>query len=258
MKPNKNPLKAAFSMLLIMLVFHGCINKHARKHTDAYGPGLYEQTPAEKLAKAVYDDDIPEIKKIITANKSLLKYEEPTFISTILEWAIFNGKAEGVEELLRDGANPNYSTDGFAAIHAAAAKYTSSEYLKLVLKYGGNPNLLILDSVSVWKSETPLTSATRASLENVKILIEAGAEINKKCADGTTPLFSAAVYGKYDIVLYLIRHGADVSQNLSPYNYKDTLYLVDLLRRADYPKKTKEYKLKMEIIKELSAKGIEY
>jgi len=43
----------------------------------------------------------------------------------------------------------------------------------------------------------------------VKYLFEHGADINKKCRDGATPLFNACYIGNENIIKYLVELGAD-------------------------------------------------
>lgn len=46
-------------------------------------------------------------------------------------------------------------------------------------------------------------------LEVVKVLLEAGADINRRCEHGRTALHMASAWGHLDVVKYLIEHGAD-------------------------------------------------
>lgn len=42
-----------------------------------------------------------------------------------------------------------------------------------------------------------------------ELLVRAGARVNDRCEKGRTALHVAAVWGKLDMVLYLLHHGAD-------------------------------------------------
>jgi ankyrin repeat protein len=46
-------------------------------------------------------------------------------------------------------------------------------------------------------------------LEVVKLLVEAGADINRRCEHGRTALHMASAWGHLDVVKYLVEHGAD-------------------------------------------------
>lgn len=60
---------------------------------------------------------------------------------------------------------------------------------------------------------TPLLMATRdGRMESVKILVEAGADVNAIAADGKNGIGLAIFNGSYDIASYLVDQGADVNQ----------------------------------------------
>lgn len=62
-------------------------------------------------------------------------------------------------------------------------------------------------------------AAASGSLKAVKILLDAGADINAKSANGTTPLMMAARENKEEVARFLLSKGADPSAvNQSEYN----------------------------------------
>ncbi len=79
-------------------------------------------------------------------------------------------------------------------------------YLKLVLKHGGDPNQA--NSVG----ETPLffglSCHPRLFREKVRLLLEAGADINHRDSRGETPLMKACYNGP-DAMLTFLKAGAD-------------------------------------------------
>jgi ankyrin repeat protein len=83
------------------------------------------------------------------------------------------------------------------------------------MKYGGKINL-----VNPKDGTTPIFNAILAcNLPNVKILVEAGANINQQDAGGETPIVAAALEVQYDIVYYLLQMGADPKINNKDLNY---------------------------------------
>src|SRR4051794_22025160 len=93
-----------------------------------------------------------------------------------------------------------------------------SRILKLLLKNGANPNDM-KDGDSMQKGErnygTPLTFACLSSVpEYVRILVDSGANINLVGKDGFSPLFAAMVSKNPEIVLYLLKQGADYKRPL--------------------------------------------
>ena len=58
-----------------------------------------------------------------------------------------------------------------------------------------------------------MISKSDGTLEKVKELIKKGADINATLGNGTTPLFNAMFYHKYEIFNYLIEKGADVNKS---------------------------------------------
>ena len=56
-----------------------------------------------------------------------------------------------------------------------------------------------------------LEAAKRGTTEEVRRLLDAGADVNARGDDGVTALHEAAYYGPADVVQLLIDHGADVN-----------------------------------------------
>lgn len=130
---------------------------------------------------------------------------------TPLYFVVLSENLSGVDVLLRRGANPNAKSDnGRSVVHIGAMISRDPEILSRIIKYGGNP------SEKSFSGEFPINLAIsrfeiEKSLEKVKVLISAGAELNVRSGKwGVTPLMSAVLATRYDIAVELLNAGADV------------------------------------------------
>jgi len=235
-------------------------NQHKKTPNSANGTALFEGSPVLNLAKAIEKENFTEVKAIIRNNPQLLQYEEEYFGCNILEWAIFNEKLKATQILLESGADPNFSKIGQSAITAASTIRESSEYLKLVLKYGGNPNQLVVDSISKGTQQvtynTPLITAAVISSENVKLLIAAGADVNLHTPNNFSPLYVALISGKFDIMEDLINHNADFKNILIPNSEGGKMDILESIDKLDYTPNSERQKRKMAFIEFLKSKGL--
>lgn len=212
------------------------------------------------LAKAVEQEDTVRINQILSRRRINVDEREKTFGMTLLIWATNERKYNSMKALLKNGADPNLNAlySGTSAIISASYDFETSRYLELVLKYGGDPNNKRLsDGVNVFYS--PLDAAAMCNLENVKILIEAGADVNQKTIGNETALTSAIRFKQEDIAKYLlIEQEADYNYPIPLVMKRDTLYITDLLRKWTFPLDSKEHKTKMEIVDFLQERGMDY
>ena len=114
--------------------------------------------------------------------------------------AIMKGNYDVAKLFLENGADPNdMATSTMAPIHWAVVN-NDSKYLLLLLNYGANPNLAE-KSKDKW---TPLFDAIFWDrIENVKILIDNGANLKLKSKDGKTPLEYAEEKDSTECIDYL-------------------------------------------------------
>jgi ankyrin repeat protein len=189
---------------------------------------------------------------------------------TPLHWAAYNGHVEIVKILLERGADPNAKNNkGRTPLHIAAQE-GHVEIVKLLLKRGADPwiadnvGLIPLDYAKDSAIRSLLESALRNSysevprepdyakdtviwtplheaayfgdVEDVKLLLERGADPNAKDNYGRTPLHIAAQKGHAEIVRVLLEHGADprIADNvgLIPLDYAKDSAIRSLLESA--------------------------
>lgn len=232
---------------------------------------LFQETPLWDLAKAVWDKDTSKIKRIAKMEKVNLNYPELKFGSTLLMLTVLNEDYSSCKALLELGADPNKhdTYNGSSAIIDAAringVSDDNTSFLKLLLKYGANPN----DEETGKRPEgnttrkTPLLTACGSvnriisPIKKVKVLVDAGANVNYKNEFGQTPLKEALLLEHYDIVSYFLKKGADFTESITNRDGKE-YYIADILREVLLPLDSEDYKYKMEIVEYLKEKGIDY
>lgn len=235
---------------------------------------LFQDTPAWELAKAVKWQDTTEIRRQVQELKVPIDFQEEKYDRTLLMLSVLNSKEKSIKALLELGANPNLSEDSYqyngdnSVIMACEYPYNSSKILNLLLLYGGNPNSI---SKGVYKSssdgnispyrETPLHLAAQSDIENLKLLINAGADVNLNTdfidPGATSGAFQAS---RMDCLLYLLEHGADFNCM-----YRETIFIdspkVDILyklRQCILPLDSEQYEYKMKVVDFLQKRGLNY
>ena len=237
---------------------------------------LYKHTPAWSLAKAVEDEDTTEISKQVLQMHISVDYRDPEYKQTLLMLATRTNKIESVKKLLELGANPNAHNDstkyfGQSAV-LLACRFTrpSSKILALLLKYGGNPNSTACGVQEnglgeiVPIREFALSAAVFSSFEKVKLLVDAGANINYATSTENCAIENCMIFDRMDIMLYLLQKGADYRRKFTEIDLDKPDYPtfeVDILyklRKCVYPIGSKEYTDKMKVVNFLKKKGLDY
>jgi len=234
---------------------------------------LYQSTPAWELAKAVKIGDIKKIKEEVIKKKVPVDYLESRFGNTLLMMAIYNSKYESVETLLKLGANPNLhdTYKGETAVIVAAGN-DDPKYLKLVLEYSGDPNSIenVFSDPNGKMDQSRYTALTKAvlpslmgkkNLENVKLLVDAGADINyTKKGIIQTALAEALIQDQMDVAMYLIEKGADYTKPITStvFDGGEDVSVLYILRCSIIDLDSEQYKKKMEVIAFLKTKGLDY
>ncbi len=124
--------------------------------------------------------------------------------TTALHWAAHRDDVEGVELLIRAGADVNATNELGVTPLWAASENGSAEVVGRLLAAGANPN------VALPRGETPLMIASRSGdAAVIELLLKYSADPDATGMRGQTALMWAAARRNADVVKLLLEHGAD-------------------------------------------------
>ncbi len=142
--------------------------------------------------------------------------------ATPLYMASQNGRAEAVEILIQAGADLNQGTDDGATPLYIASQEGHNKVVAILVKAGADLN-------QGYDGATPLYIASHKGLvEVVETLVKAGADLNQGHNDGATPLFMASQGGHIEVVEILVNARANPTLNW----HHDVVFTKSPLRAA--------------------------
>ncbi len=226
---------------------------------------LFKNTTAWELAKAVRDEDEERIATLVSQQPKLINFQEPKYGSTLLMLTIKNQQKKPFFTLLNLNADVSIhdSYDGSSAlIEACDFGEYDIEFIEALLNKGANPNDVEVGPRGKGNSTryTPLIVASMSGrLDFVELLVSHGADINYENEYKQSALTEATLQENYEIVLYLLKNGADYTRPIffRPETNKD-MFLVDVLREDFFLLNSPEYMQKMKVVEFLKNKGIDY
>ena len=231
-----------------------------KQKLTAFDLAIFKDTPVWAVAQAVDFEDTRQINKLLEdASDSIIDYREPYFSMTLLHWAVFNRRYNACEMLLEMGADPNIRIyNGETALVEAAGIRETSDYLRLLLQHGGEVNTLV-DTTANRSLKTPLFAAAGSRLESVKILVEAGADIDYRPHQMHSVWLYASIKDRIDIMSYLIIEKCASFDGPAGINSDgDTLHIENRLRFMAFELDSPEYKMKMQLVDFLEERGVDY
>jgi ankyrin repeat protein len=220
---------------------------------------LFADTPIWPLAQAVKSNDTLLIKYYCRVKKMDINYAEKKFGNTLLMLTVTNRQYNSCRTLLTLGADVNKhdTFNGTSAIIDAASINDNSLFLKLLIRYGANPNDVEVgpNKKGNYQRFTPLIKASSTTISNTEVLVEAGAAVNYTNEYHVNPLNTALVSEKYDIALYLLKKGADYKSSILVREGKPIFITTFLKENALLPK-SRKYLQQKEVISFLKGKGV--
>lgn len=158
------------------------------------------------ICSAAYRGDIPAVEKLLAANPELIKARSKIFGKTPIHYAAGVGNVDMIRFLLTRGAAANDRDNfGNTPLHEAA-NYGQNGAAEFLLSSGGDINS---KTTIGW---TPLHyAAAYAQKDMAAFLIERGADVTMKDESGATPLHIAAENGSIAVAYELLQHGVNVN-----------------------------------------------
>jgi ankyrin repeat protein len=154
----------------------------------------------------------------------------------------------GYRHLLERGANPNLIVEPGESVISFASRVKDSEWLRLALKHGGDPNLIGARNLPPPLHESIISRRP----ENMRLLLDAGADINIQNGIGATPMIRAESIGSYEIVYDFLQRGAD-------YRIKTNANadLAKYISQSQMPPNNPKWKIREKVIAWLAERGVQ-
>ncbi|MEA9903748.1 ankyrin repeat domain-containing protein [Xanthomonas campestris pv. raphani] len=197
---------------VVLLAITGC----SPAAQSRYAPERNFTDPkALALALAAEQGDAEEVRRLmkvegVNPDRIFSKDGYP-----LLFWPIFTHNPTGLKAMLDNGADPNVAKPyppepGRNQTNVSNAMVWAAEqddpiYLKLLLDHGGNPNTRNANNESLLFH----AFIKQNKWDNIKILVERGADINAVAGMGNSITAAYAIRGGFDFVYWLLQHGAD-------------------------------------------------
>ena len=165
----------------------------------------------QQLVDEYIDDSIPPLSEIMHRWREALSAKGRVSFEAHPDdpiRAAYRGDIEAVRTFLNNGFDPGVGNEvGYTAL-MGAARGTSIGVLRLLLSLGGHAKQNDKRGCSAlhWAVAQPGDSSQAAC---VRLLLDAGADINARDEGGITPLMNAAWFGCADAVRELLKRGAD-------------------------------------------------
>ena len=188
-----------FLIIAFMLNITSCKIKIGGENIDQ----VYKDKNIVKLVEAATVGNKDEIQKLAANNVDVNAYGSNGL--TPLFWALHAKNIQGVNALLKAGADPNLKAKSVNLTPMTLVSGGNEpELLALILKYGGNPN----GNKDTAFQDMPLTlAASQGRLINVEMLMKAGGNINAHDRYGDSIVTNAAAMAQFEVVHRLLELG---------------------------------------------------
>lgn len=191
------------TVVLFIVLFMAMVGCAARNGAGMSAAEAFSDPRVAELAAAAASRDFSKADKQLAAGADInfIGKEGISPLLWVMSASSFN--QSGMEYMLKNGANPNYRVsqrNASAMYFAAGGQYP--HMLVLMLKYGGDPNL-----VGEGDKAMLAVAADEYRKENIEILLKSGADINRLDKRGYSAAQQAVAGGHYDLVAYFLERG---------------------------------------------------
>lgn len=285
-------LKFRYILYLSMFLIYSCLDFQDTSNIRITDYRKYETTPIAELANSVDEGDTVNINQFLKTNPNFIDYQEPYHRMSLLMMTIQNqrratfpysmicdnencglsinqGQRNSFLCLLNNGASTEI-TNAYGEtplLMACACDYYDAVFVKDLINHGADVNYILPEKYADrLGNSTALQNAIRCrNMECIKLLLENGADVNFMDKYKNTPLGMSLYDNEYIVTLYLLEKGADYTMPVNDMsihtgNIEDTcrLTLLEELRYRVHPLGSEEHKQKMQIVRFLSTKGVDY
>ncbi|HKJ30893.1 MAG TPA: ankyrin repeat domain-containing protein [Balneolales bacterium] len=191
-------------------------------------------TTPSPLFQAVSDGNLSKIQSLLELNPELI-HARNEFKISLLMWTVYNRQTDILQYLLSKKNNldifeaaavgdvrkvaqhlernpeliNSYSPDGFTPL-GYATFFGHPETTALLLTYGADVNRSSRNSMSVYPIHSAVANRNAdTAFALTELLISHNADVNVVQRGGWTPLHQAAAHGNRDLIILLLRNGAD-------------------------------------------------
>ena len=210
-------------------------------------------TPNRRLIAAIKVGDNSLAERLLAERRYDFKRLD-YFGRTALLQAMASDNKPIFTRLLERGANPNLCAGPGICVMNDGARAADAFWLREALAHGGDPNAPNTGN-RYYPGWTPVFYAVNDKRnENVKLLIAAGADINRQDGHGEVLLRFARYSGTLEATVLLLEAGADPSQKDSGgYDFVDGLKELDeslvLKRNIPWFRKARAILIKRDLLK---------
>ncbi len=202
---NSKGCRIVAMCILVLPALIGCSTKPLDEMTTSE---LFTNPQVAALVHAAETGDVKTIDELVTKGIDVNARGRGNVTPLVCTYIAHN--FDGFDRLLKHGANPNLLDAIGRAIVLDAAMDQDSRFLRRALESGGDPNLVNVGN-RYHITSTPLFYAIgQGRMENVRLLVAAGANVHQQEDNHATPLSEALIHGNFEIAMLLIKAGADI------------------------------------------------